>query len=121
MSKVGTGFRINGNQHMFQFNEEEIVKIEEQSYFNKNTQYINIVKGVECDCFLSPINNKEIIMIEVVYIIPNYFGDTSGHHWRTKKFVIIDHILYSEEGIAVKRIPREIKNALLENMKEVIS
>lgn len=112
MGKVGTGFRIDGIQHMFLYNEDEIEKIEEQSYFNKNTQYINIVKGVECDDFLNPINDKEIKMFEVVYIITNYFGDKSGHHWRSKKYMLIDDILYNGNGEEVKRIPKEVKEAM---------
>lgn len=109
MGKVGTGFKINSIQYMFLYNEDEVIKIEEQNYFNKNTQYINIVKGVECDCFLNPINDKEIKMFEVVYIIANYFGDRSGHHWRKKKYMLIDDNLYNDDGELIKRIPKEIK------------
>lgn len=112
MGEAGRGFHINGKQHMLLYNDDGIVKIEDKDYFNKNTQYINIIKGVECDERLIPINDKEIKMIEVVYIIANYFGDKSGHHWRTKKYMFIDGVLYNNDGEPVKRIPKEVKQAM---------
>jgi hypothetical protein len=114
MDISGRGYRINGKQHMLLYNHDEIIKVEDKDYFNKNTQYINIIKGVECDNRLNPINDKEIKMIEVVYIIANYFGDRLGHHWRTKQYMLVDDILYNNDGEQVKRIPKEINLSLEE-------
>ena len=56
--------------------------------------------------------------ISIDYKIANYFGDTSGMHFRSKRYVVIGDKIYQQlkfgEAKEVKRITKELKGALNE-------
>lgn len=113
MGNIALGFRIEEKQHFLLYNANDIVKFEDRPYFNKNTMHINLIKGVECNEILNKIDDKEYILIEVVYRISNYFSDISGRHIRNKRF-IYDRVNFYNEGKMVKRLPKEVKSAFEE-------
>lgn len=60
----------------------------------------------------NPINDKDIILFKVCYQIKNYFGDKSGFHFESKKYIVMDDIVYKEDEGKIKRIPKEIKGII---------
>ncbi len=108
-------FHIEGKQHWIAIDDREIFTVAEKDYFNKNTYKINIVKGFECDDFGKILSeNIEILLIQIMYSIQNYFGNKSGKHIRSKEFVIYQGKIYNDKGEEVKKVTKEAQGALNE-------
>lgn len=114
MSKVAQGFHINEEKHYLFYDEKDFVIYENQSYFNKNTIRIGVIKGFEGNERVQQISDKEYILIKVIYRIANYFGDKSGRHIRSKSYIYDGTNFYNDHGNLVKRVPNEIRNAFYE-------
>ena len=118
------GFYLpDGKQRWLYTDEESAIRLNDKDFFNKNTVGIIIYKGYETEeNNTEPISNL-MYYISIDYKIANYFGDTSGMHFRSKRYVIIDDKIYQQlkfgEVNEVKRITKELKGALSEIKSEV--
>jgi hypothetical protein len=115
MSDSWRSFHIEGKQHWFPIEDQNIFSITEKDYFNKHTEKINIVDTFECDDRGKMLSgNNKILFIQIVYIIANYFGDRSGRHKRTKSFVLYNDKIYNDKGEEIKKLTKEVERALNE-------
>lgn len=84
----------------------------------KSNNRIVLFKGYETkENEMTPINESAIIYyICINYQISNYFGDTSGNHHRSKRYVMKEGHLYQQlqfgEVKETKRLTKELKYAL---------
>jgi len=95
---------------------DKVYRIVGKSWLNKATMGVSIHIGYETEEYkTTPISN-EIYHISIDYYIANYFGDTSGMHFRSKEYVLIDGALYkqSENGALVSRMTKELKGIMEE-------
>lgn len=117
-------FRLaDGKQRWFYTDEASRVKVDKKCY-NKNTTCISILKGYETEEYSAEPISKMIYYIAIDYRIANYFGDTSGMHFRSKTYMLVDDKLYKQEkgeGVEVKRMTKELKGALEELKRTVYS
>lgn len=113
------GFRLpDGKQRWMYTDEKSAIKLNDKDYFNKNTIGIIIRKGYETEeNKTEPISNI-MYYIGIDYKIANYFGDTSGRHYRSKRYVVIGDKIYRQlqfgEVKEVKQITKELKSVLSE-------
>lgn len=112
------GFQLlDDKQRWLYTDENSAIRLRNKEYFNKNTTSIVIFKGYETmENEAEPISGI-MYMISVNYKIINYFGDTSGKHYRSKRYVLFDDRIYQQlPGGAkeVKRITKELKGAISE-------
>ncbi|MEG0898349.1 MAG: hypothetical protein RSF40_01385 [Oscillospiraceae bacterium] len=120
LSEVWKGFVIGSERHYFTYDEQNLFRLRDRSYFNTNTNTMCIFDGVECDATGKILpENTRVIMINSWYTIKNYFGDKSGMHRRNKNFYIYKDNFYNEKGEAVKNLSREAKQALKEYQKHL--
>jgi len=113
------GFYLpDGKQRWLYTDEESAIKLKDKDFFNKDTIGIIIYKGYETEENKTEPISDLIHYISIDYKIANYFGDTSGMHFRSKRYVIIDNKIYQQlkfgEVKEVKRITKELKGALSE-------
>lgn len=116
------GFRLtDGKQRWMYTDEQSAIKLKDKDYFNKNTIGIIIRKGYETEENKTKPISDTIYYIGIDYRIANYFGDTSGMHYRSKRYVVIDDKIYQQlqfgEVKEVKRITKELKGVLSEIWK----
>lgn len=117
------GFYLpDGKQRWFYTDEELAVRLKDKDYFNKDTIGIIIYKGYETEENKTEPISKLMYYISIDYKIANYFGDISGMHFRSKRYVVIGDKIYQQlkfgEVKEVKRIAKELKGALSEINKE---
>ena len=117
------GFYLpDGKQRWFYTDEELTVRLKDKDYFNKDTIGIIIYKGDETEENKTEPISKLMYYISIDYKIANYFGDTSGIHFRSKRYVVIGDKIYQQlkfgEAKEVKRIAKELKGALSDINKE---
>ncbi len=113
------GFRLlDGKQRWLYTDEKSAIRLHDKEYFNKNTTGIIIYKGYETEENKTNPISDVIFYISIDYKIANYFGDTSGMHYRSKKYVVIGDKIYQQlqfgEVKEVQRITKELKGALNE-------
>lgn len=113
-------FRLDDEKQRWLYTDEtKAIVLHEKDFFNKNTDYVAIYKGFETEEYsMKPISN-EIYFINIGYSIKNYFGDTSGIHFRNKDYIFKNGVLYKLErygnpSTVVKRITKELKGVLAE-------
>ena len=98
--------------------EESAIRLNDKDFFNKDTIGIIIYKGYETEENRTEPISELIYYISIDYKIANYFGDTSGMHFRSKRYVVIGDKIYQQlkfgEAKEVKRITKELKGALSE-------
>lgn len=95
---------------------DRVHRIVGKEWFNMPTMGISVYIGYETEEHsTTPISN-ELYYISVDCHVANYFGDKSGMHFRSKDYVLIDGILYKQDGdgLEVKRITKELKGVLAE-------
>lgn len=112
-------FRLpDGKQRWLLTDERTAIRLNNKEYFNKNTIGIVIYKGYETEENQTKPISGLIYFVSINYKIANYFGDTSGMHFRNKQYVIVGDSIYQQmqfgEVKEVKRITKELKGALLE-------
>ena len=111
-------FRLpDGTRRWFYTDEESVLRIVNKEWFNKATMGISIHKGYETEENSTEPISDMIYHISIDYHILNYFGDTSGMHYRSKLYMLVGDKLYKQEngeGTEVKRITKELKGALEE-------
>lgn len=113
------GFYLpDGKQRWLYTDEETAIKLNDKDYFNKDTIGIIIYKGYETEENKTKPISDLMYYISIDYRIANYFGDTSGMHFRSKRYVLIGNKIYQQlkfgEVKEVKRITKELKGALSE-------
>lgn len=107
----------DGKMRCFYTDEESSLHIVDKPWFNKATTGISIHKGYETEEYSAQPISEMIYRIAIDYRILNYFGDTSGMHFRSKIYMLVDGKLYKQEkgeGVEVKRMTKELKGALEE-------
>ena len=116
-------FRLtDGKRRWFYTDEESVLRIVNKEWFNKATIGISIHKGYETEENSTEPISDMIYHIAIDYQVLNYFGDTSGMHYRSKLYILVGDKLYKQEngeGIEVKRITKELKGALEELKTEI--
>lgn len=118
------GFRLtDGKQRWLYTDEQSAIRLHNKDYFNKNTISIIIYRGYETDeNDTNPISDI-IYLICIDYIISNYFGDKSGMHYRSKRYVLVDDKLYRQlqcEVREVTRLTKELKGTIEEIQRNVV-
>lgn len=118
------GFKLSdGKQRWMYTDEQSAIKLHEKDYFNKNTTGIIIRKGYETEENKTEPISDLMYYIGIDYKITNYFGDTSGMHFRSKRYVVIGDKIYEQlkfdEVKEVKRLSKELKGALSEMEKNL--
>ncbi len=113
------GFKLqDGKQRWMYTDEQSAIKLHDKDYFNKNTIGIIIRKGYETEENKAEPISDLMYYIGIDYKIANYFGDTSGMHFRSKRYIVIGDKIYEQlkfdEAKEVKRISKELKGALSE-------
>lgn len=111
------GFRLpDGKQRWFYSDEESAIRLHDKEYFNKNTTSIIIYKGYETEENKTEPISDIMYYISIDYKIANYFGDTSGMHFRSKRYVIVGDKIYEQlqygEVKEIKRKTKELKGVL---------
>lgn len=118
--KYWKGFRTesDGLQRYFYTDEKNALILREKPYFNKTTDGVTIFKGFETKENSEIPISPEIIYIAIYYHISNYFGDKSGKHFRSKRYLIIDDKILQQcdfgEVKEVNRLTKELKGILSE-------
>ncbi len=113
------GFKLpDGKQRWMYTDEQSAIKLKDKDYFNKDTIGIIIRKGYETEENKTEPISDIMYYIGIDYKIANYFGNTSGMHYRSKRYIVIDNKIYQQlkfdEVKEVKRITKELKGALNE-------
>lgn len=113
------GFRLpDGKQRWLYTDEKPAIRLRDKDFFNKNTIGIIIYKGYETEENKTDPISDVMYYIGIDYKIANYFGDTSGKHYRSKRYVVVGDNIYQQlqfgEVKEVKRITKELKGALSE-------
>jgi len=116
------GFRTetDGKNRYFYGNDNGALYLKEKPYFNKSTVTAMVCKGVEVADLSSQeaVSEEDIFLVSVCVRIPNYFGDCSGRHLRSKQYIKIgEHIYCQNEYGKVKEVLRpskELKGILSE-------
>lgn len=113
------GFTLpDGKQRWMYTDEESAIRLNDKDYFNKNTTGIIIYKGYETEENNANSISDVMYYISISYKIANYFGDESGKHYRSKRYVMISDQIYQQlqfgEVKEVKRLTKELKGALSE-------
>lgn len=109
-------FRASDRKNRW-FYTDSAIKIEDMPWFNKNTWGITVNIGYETEEYstqpIKPIV-EETYEIIIEYQIANYFGDTSGMHFRHKNYMLIGGKMYKQddEGSEVVRITKELRGVL---------
>lgn len=110
-------FRLtDGKTRHFYTDTTSVSEITDKKWFNKSTMKILIHKGYETEEYGTEPISETIYYITIEYRISNYFGDTSGMHFRNKNYVLVDGIFYKQEkgeGIKVMKITKELKGSLV--------
>lgn len=109
----------DGKRRWFCTDESLKTVIDKKVWFNKTTTYIVILKGYETEEYSHKPISEIIYYIAIEYQILNYFGDTSGMHFRNKVYMLIGDKLYKQvkgEGVKVNKITKELKG-ILEELK----
>ena len=119
------GFYLpDGKQRWLYTDEESAIRLKDKDFFNKDTIGIIIRKGYETEENETEPISDLVYYISIDYKIANYFGDTSGMHFGSKRYVIIDDKIYQQlkfgEAKEVKRITKELKGALSEIREETV-
>ena len=119
------GFYLpDGKQRWLYTDEDSAIRLNYKDFFNKDTIGIIIYKGYETEENRTEPISELIYYINIDYKIANYFGDTSGMHFRSKRYVVIGDKIYQQlkfgEAKEVKRITKELKGALSEIKTEKI-
>lgn len=89
--------------------------INNKEWFNKATTDISVLKGYETEQYDSTPISEIIYYITIESQILNYFGDTSGMHFKYKEYVLIGDKFYKQikgEGVEVVKITKELKGIL---------
>lgn len=111
-------FRLpDGKRRYFYTDEKSVLRIVDKKWFAKSTMGISIHKGYETEEYSTEPISEMIYHIAIDYQILNYFGDTSGMHFRSKIYMLVGGKLYKQEkgeSVEVKRITKELKGALEE-------
>ena len=114
-------FRLPDGKRRWFYTDECLKKvIDKKEWFNKTTTDISILKGYETEEYSPKPISEMIYYITIEYQISNYFGDTSGMHFRSKEYMLISGKLYKQvkgEGIEVNKITKELKG-ILEELKQ---
>lgn len=118
-SSYWKGFYLSdGKQRWLYTDEKSAIRLNDKDFFNKDTVEIIIYKGYETEENKTEPISKLMYYISIDYKIANYFGDTSGMHFRSKRYVVIGDNIYQQlqfgEVKEVKRISKELKGALSE-------
>lgn len=113
------GFYLSdGKQRWLYTDEDSAVRLKDKDYFNQDTIGIIIYKGYETEENKTEPISDLMHYISIDYRIANYFGDISGMHFRSKRYVVIGDKIYQQlkfgEVKEVKRITKELKGALSE-------
>lgn len=115
-------YLLDGKQRWLYTDEESAVRLNDKDYFNKDTIGIIIYKGYETEENKTDPISDLMYYISISHKIANYFGDTSGMHFRNKRYVVIGDKIYQQlkfgEAKEVKRITKELKGALSEIKSE---
>lgn len=111
-------YLLDGKQRWMYTDEQSAIKLHDKDYFNKNTIGIIIRKGYETEENKTEPISDLMYYIGIDYKIANYFGDTSGKHFRSKRYVVINNKIYEQlkfgEAKEIKLISKELKGALNE-------
>lgn len=113
------GFRLPDEKQRWLYTDEDsAIRLYNKDYFNKNTTSVIIYIGYETEeNDVEPISDI-IYLIGIDYNIANYFGDKSGRHHRSKRYVVIGGKVYQQVQFGkvkeVKRITRELRGVLEE-------
>lgn len=117
-------YLMDGKQRWLYTDEKSAIRLKDKEYFNKNTIGIVIYKGFETEKNSKEPISDMIYLICIDYQITNYFGDKSGMHYRSRRYVVTGNNVYRplkiyqqlEYGLVkeVKRMTKEIKGALSE-------
>ena len=111
-------FRLSdGERRYFYTDEKSKLRITDKKWFNKATMGITVHKGHETEEYSEKPISETIYRIAIDYQILNYFGDTSGMHFRSKVYMLIDGVLYKQEKwecVEVKRMTKELRGVLEE-------
>ena len=111
-------FRLTDGKIRWLYTDEKTaLRIDNKEWFNKSTTGVIIYKGYETEEYSTEPISETIYQISICYQISNYFGDTSGLHFRNKIYVYVDGKLYKQENykvVEVKRITKELKGILKE-------
>ena len=112
----------DGKQRWLYTDEGSAIRLKDKDYFNKNTIGIIIYRGYETEENKTEPISDLMYYISIDYNIANYFGDTSGMHFRSKRYVVFGDKIYQQlkfgEVKEVKRITKELKGALREIKSE---
>lgn len=113
------GFYLpDGKQRWMYTDEQSAIRLNNKDYFNKNTIGIIIRKGYETEENKTEPISDVMYYISIDFKIANYFGDKSGRHYRSKRYVMISDNIYQQlqlgEVKEVKRLTKELKGALSE-------
>lgn len=109
-------YRVKSNKKRWFYTDRKI-EIEDMPWFNKHTCSITVLVGYETEenstLPIVPFPD-EVYYVSIEHQIANYFGDTSGMHFRHKDYVMIDRKLYKQdsEGSEVVRITKELRGVL---------
>lgn len=107
----------DGKMRWFYTDEDLKTSIDTKEWFNKTTTDITIHKGYETEEYSSKPISEIIYCITIEYQISNYFGDTSGMHFRSKEYILIGDKLYKQEkgeSTEVHKMTKELKGILNE-------
>lgn len=111
-------YLLDGKQRWMYTDEQSAIKLNDKDYFNKDTVGIVIYKGYETEENKTEPISDLMYYICINYKIANYFGDTSGKYFRSKRYVVIGDKIYEQlkfgEVKEVKRINKELNGALSE-------
>lgn len=114
----------DGKQRWMYTDEKSAIKLNNKDYFNKNTIGIIVRRGYETEENKTEPISDIMYYISIDYKIDNYFGDKSGMHYRSKRYVVMGNKIYQQlklgEVKEVKRITKELKGALSEIKEDYI-
>ena len=111
------GFSLpDGKQRWMCTNEKSAIRLRNREYFNKHTVGIVVYKGYETEeGKIEPVSDI-VCYISIVSVVANYVGDTSGIHYKNKRYVIAGDKIYNQLPFGgakeVKRITKELKGVL---------
>lgn len=112
-----SSYRLPDGKLRWFLTNDDIIKIIDKNWFNKNTDDIIIHSGYETEEYSTKPVSDKIYKITINYVITNYFGDRSGLHCRSKNYILDNDKLYKQEngkGIEVKRLTKELRGILEE-------
>ncbi len=112
-------FRLPEEKQRWMYTDEKsAIRLYDQEYFNKNTIRIIIYKGYETEENQTEPLSDLIYYISIDYKIANYFGDKSGMHYRSKRYIMYEDKIYQQQQFGEvkegQRITKELKGALNE-------